>query len=263
MRNPIECIKDLIRNPLFKDQMVYTPARTYTDSAGLHQVIDDMWTADWWCDMQKKVPEGATIMPIILATDKTSLSQFQAKVLIGYLPSGKLDCFTPNERSLANYQPFHHCMSLLLQPLVAAGEDSIEMVCTDSSIRQVYPILAAYVADFPEQCLVACCKENCCPKCVVAADERGDPLDAPMRDPAVIKGILDKQKTGIFKDHLVKWCLNIVGKEEMDAWFKVMPDYAGLRHFKKGISMVKQWTGTEHKEMQCVFVGLLAGAVPR
>ncbi|KAG1828898.1 hypothetical protein DFJ58DRAFT_672071, partial [Suillus subalutaceus] len=52
MRNPVECIKDLIGNPLFKDQMVYTPARAYTDSAGLHRVIDDMWTADWWCDMQ-------------------------------------------------------------------------------------------------------------------------------------------------------------------------------------------------------------------
>ncbi|KAG2119847.1 uncharacterized protein F5147DRAFT_796049 [Suillus discolor] len=330
MRNPVECIKDLIGNPLFKDQMVYTPARAYTDSAGLHRVIDDMWTADWWCDMQKKVPEGATIAPIILATDKTSLSQFRgdktaypvylsigniakekrrqtsarATVLIGYLPSGKLDCFTPDECSLANYRLFHHCMSLLLQPLVAAGEDGVEMVCADALIRRVYPILAAYVVDFPEQCLVACCKENRCPKCVVAADERGDPLDSPMRDPAVIKGILEKRKTGhhpaefeefglrtvyapfwanlphsniflaftpdllhqlhkgIFKDHLVKWCLDIVGEEEMDTRFKAMPDYPGLRHFKKGISMVKQWTGTEHKEMQRVFVGLLAGAVP-
>ncbi|KAG2128635.1 uncharacterized protein EDB93DRAFT_1095927 [Suillus bovinus] len=52
MRNPVECIKDLIGNPLFKDQMVYTPACAYMDSAGLHRVIDDMWTADWWCDMQ-------------------------------------------------------------------------------------------------------------------------------------------------------------------------------------------------------------------
>ncbi|KAG2750205.1 hypothetical protein P692DRAFT_20873162 [Suillus brevipes Sb2] len=307
MCNPVECIKDLIGNPLFKDQMVYTPARAYTDSAGLHWVIDDMWTADWWCDMQKKVPEGATIVPIILATDKTKKrrqTSARATVMIGYLPSGKLDCFTPDERSLANYRLFHHCMSLLLQPLVAAGEDGVEMVCADALIRRVYPILATYVADFPEQCLVACCKENRCPKCVVAADERGDPLDLPMRDPAVIKGILEKRKTGhhpaefeefglctiyapfwanlphsniflaftpdllhqlhkgIFKDHLVKWCLDIVGEEEMDARFKAMPDYPGLRHFKKGISMVKQWTGTEHKEMQRVFVGLLAGAVP-
>ncbi|KAG2030688.1 hypothetical protein BDR03DRAFT_935444 [Suillus americanus] len=285
MRNPIECIKDLIGNPLFKDQMVYTPARAYTDSAGLHRVIDNMWTADWWCN-KSAYPVYLSIGNI--AKEKWRQMSAQATVLIGYLPSGKLDCFTPDEHSLASYRLFHHCMSLLLQLLVAA----------------VYLILAAYVADFPEQCLVACCKENHCPKCVVAADERGDPLELPMWDPAVIKGILEKQKTGhhpaefeefglctiyapfwanlphsniflaftpnllhqlhkgIFKDHLVKWCLDIVGEEEMDARFKVMPDYPGLRHFKKGISMVKQWTGTEHKEMQHIFVGLLAGAVP-
>ncbi|KAG1784140.1 hypothetical protein EV702DRAFT_1176071 [Suillus placidus] len=302
MRNPVECIKDLIGNPLFKDHMVYTPACAYMDSAGLHRVIDDMWTADWWCDMQKQLPEGATIAPIILASDKTSYPVYlsigniakekqrqmsaQATVLIGYLPAGKLDCFTPDERSLAGYQLFHHCMSLLLQPLVAAGEDGVEMVCADSLIRRVYPILAMYVADFPEQCLVAC----------FAADERGDPLTSPMQEPALIKEILEKRKTGhhpaefdeyglctvyapfwanlphsdiflaftpdllhqlhkgIFKDHLVKWCIDIVGKEEMDAQFKAMPDYAGLQHFKKGISMVKQWTGTEHKEMHPVLV---------
>lgn len=226
-------------------------------------------------------------------------------VLISYLPSGKLDCFTPDERSLVGYRLFHHCMSLLLQPLVAAGEDSVEMVCADSLIHRVYPILAAYVADFPEQCLVACCKENRCPKCVVAADERGNPLTLLMQEPALIKEILEKRKTshhpaefegfglytvyalfwaefphsdiflaftpdllhqlhkGVFKDHLVKWCLDIVGKEEMDARFKAMPDYPGLQHFKKGVSMVKQWTGTEHKEMQRVFLGLLAGTIPR
>ena len=33
---------------------------------------------------------------------------------------------------------------------------------------------------------------------------------------------------------------------------------AGLCHFKKGISVVSQWTGTEHKEMEKVFVGLLS-----
>lgn len=96
MHIPVECIKDLIGNPLFKDQMVYTPAHAYMDSAGLHRVIDNMWTADWWCDMQvstaskktskmtstdcvvqKQLPEGATIAPIILASDKTCLSQFR------------------------------------------------------------------------------------------------------------------------------------------------------------------------------------------
>jgi hypothetical protein len=40
-----------------------------------------------------------------------------------------------------------------------------------------------------------------------------------------------------------------------------MPGYPGLRHFKNGISFVSQWTGHEHKEMQRIFVSLLAGAV--
>ncbi|KAG1801206.1 uncharacterized protein BJ212DRAFT_1450096 [Suillus subaureus] len=281
MCNPVKYIKDMIGNPLFKDHM-------------------------------KELPKGVTIAPIILASDKTCLLQFhgdksawpvylsignitkekrqqvsaQATVLIGYLPAGKLDCFTSDAHSLA-------------------GQDGIEMVCADSLIHRVYLILAAYVADFPEQCLVACCKENWCPKCLVMEDKRGDPLSSLMWDPQLIKEVLEKWKNGqhpaefeeyglctvynpfwadlphtdifltfmpdllhqlhkgIFKDHLVKWCLDIIGEEELDAQFKVMPHYPGLWHFKKGISMVKQWTGTEHKEMQCVFLGILAGAVPR
>ncbi|KAG2359927.1 hypothetical protein BDR07DRAFT_1291080, partial [Suillus spraguei] len=46
MRDPIKCIKDLIENPLFCNHMAYAPVQAYTDPAGLHRVIDDMWTAD-------------------------------------------------------------------------------------------------------------------------------------------------------------------------------------------------------------------------
>ncbi|KAG1850413.1 hypothetical protein F4604DRAFT_1934415 [Suillus subluteus] len=40
-----------------------------------------------------------------------------------------------------------------------------------------------------------------------------------------------------------------------------MSNYPGLCHFSQGISLVSQWTGTEHQEMQRVFMGVLAGAV--
>ncbi|KAI6038236.1 hypothetical protein EDC04DRAFT_2868480 [Pisolithus marmoratus] len=72
--------------------------------------------------------------------------------------------------------------------------------------------------------------------------------------------ILHQLHKGIFYNHLVQWCVSIVSEKEVDACFQAMTQYPALCHFKKGISLVSQWTGTEHKEMQRVF-GLLASAV--
>ena len=226
-----------------------------------------------------------------------------ATILLGYLPVAKLECYKESTRSLASYHLFHYCMSKILFPIVNGGKEDIEMTCTDGFVHCIFPILAAYVANFPEQCLVACCMENQCLRCVVSPNDRGSPIESPLHNiESTLKMLQQHQKgfnppefethgvwpvyqpfwhnlphcdifscftpdilhqlhKGIFKDHLMSWCTSLIGKTQLDVRFKAMSNFPGLWHFKNGISSVTQWTGTEHKEMEKVFIGVMAGAV--
>ncbi|KAJ3817968.1 hypothetical protein F5880DRAFT_1492123 [Lentinula raphanica] len=334
-RDPVECIKELMEDPRFKDSMRYIPEKMFTNDTMKVRAYDEMWTGDWWWATQKLIPKGGTVAPLILASDKTQLSSFsgdkeawpvyltlgniagsvrrkpseQASVLIGYIPVSKLECFTPKKRAVEGYRLFHDCMRMLLELLVEAGNPSkggIEMLCSDGRTRIVYPILAAYVADYPEQCLVAGCGERKCPKCTVDSKHLGDPLHSVLCDPysaleafanaangdstlaetlglrdvnpfwkdlplcnifhCFTPDILHQLHKGVFKDHLVKWSTKAVhpkkGEKEIDARFQSMPRHNTLRHFKKGISLVSQWTGNEYKNMEKVFLGVVSGAAP-
>jgi hypothetical protein len=193
-------------------------------------------------------------------------------------------------------------MATILEPLISASTTGVEMTCADGNVRHILPILAAYVGDHPEQCLVANCKQNFCPKCLVTPSQRGDNIisDARNQDQtirilgqkeeggrpkalqlegiatvlhpfwehlphcnifsAITPNILHQLHNGVFKNHLLKWCAEFIGIKELDERYQCMTQQPGLRHFKGGISTVSQWTGHEVKEMERVFMGVLAGA---
>lgn len=224
--------------------------------------------------------------------------------MLGYLPTTSLDHLFGKEenRRHTEWQLYHDCMRHMLRPLVDAGKSGVDILCCDGRTRKVFPILAAYIADYPEQCLVACTKGRRCPKCLAGANKLGENEDFDARDQHRTTQILERKAAGkftsafdneglrpvfnpfwtdlphcdifscftpdilhqlhkgVFKEHLLNWITQLVGADEIDERYKCMPSYPALRDFDKGISILSQCTGVEFKQMQRVFVGLLASS---
>ncbi|CCO36287.1 hypothetical protein BN14_10419 [Rhizoctonia solani AG-1 IB] len=337
MRDILEVVKELLGNIAYGKQLVFVPQKIYLDGTGGQRKIDEMWTADWWNEIQAKLPPGATVIPIIISSDATQLTNFSggksawpvyitignipkniraqvssySTLLLAYLPVAKFDCFKPKDRGNEKAKLFHESMRTILEPLEKAGKEGVEIECGDGFVRWCFPILAAYIADNPEQTLIAGCRRNRCYRCTVARDERGElPPDLPSpRNPGhtadaleaqalnhtntlfVTEGlkpygkpfwadlphtniftcltpdILHQLHKGVFKEHLMNWCIKLVTRSHgsaapIDDRFKLMPRHTQLRHFISGVTKLKQSTANKHRQMQKVFIGVMHGLVP-
>ncbi|KAH7097851.1 hypothetical protein BKA62DRAFT_674734 [Auriculariales sp. MPI-PUGE-AT-0066] len=193
-RNALDLVRDLISDPTFDGQLLFRPTHRYTSSAKRSRKYSEWNTGDWAWEVQAKLPRGATTIPIILATDKTELTSFTGKQscypvymtianipkhlrrqpstrawrLLAYLPTGKL---------------FHQCMTMICQPLFEPAKHGEELVDAQGVVRTCHTILAAYAADYPEQCLVTCVRYGqACPICDTLLpdfdkDEKGEMHD--------------------------------------------------------------------------------------
>lgn len=73
-RNIMHVLQFLLGHEPFADNLSYSPIRLYSDDEKTVRVYNEMHTADWWWDTQKCLPPDATVIPIILASDKTTLT---------------------------------------------------------------------------------------------------------------------------------------------------------------------------------------------
>jgi Plavaka transposase len=88
--------------------------------------------------------------------------------------------------------------------------------------------------------------------------------DWPLSDPSVFltPEPLHHWHKG-FWDHDAKWCIHGVGSREIDFRFAILHPHTGFRHFKEGISSLKQVTGREHRDVQRYIVAVIIDAVPQ
>ncbi|KAF5388369.1 hypothetical protein D9615_000743 [Tricholomella constricta] len=221
-RDILECIRALYGDPEHAQYLCIAPERHYADADKTLRLYHELNTGRWWWSTQKVLEQtrpGATIIPIIISSDKTQITLFrnksaypvyltignlpksirrkpsrQGQILLAYLPTSRLlhiSVKAARRRTLANL--FHACMSRILQPLKDAGIYGIEMMSGDGIWRRCHPILAVYIGDYPEQCLVTGAYTGDCPGCDCAHDELGEyPCEAFIRDMDAVFAALDQ-----------------------------------------------------------------------
>ncbi|KAG9124608.1 hypothetical protein FRC07_010971 [Ceratobasidium sp. 392] len=199
LRDVIGVLRELIGNPRFKKHMCYTPERHWMADDRQKRVYGEMWTGDWGWKMQELLKDAqATIAPLIVASDKTLLSiiggdqqaypvyltigniskkvrrkaRKHTTILIAYLPVEDFKDFDDAQREQLKGELMHRMMELVLELLKKAGKEGVEMYRADGRLRRVYPLLAAYVANYPKQTLMACTSQGRCPICKVTYQRR-------------------------------------------------------------------------------------------
>ncbi|KAG6808411.1 hypothetical protein H0H92_004236 [Tricholoma furcatifolium] len=201
-RDVMACIQALLGDPDFAAYLVIVPERHYVDEEKTLRMYHDMHTGKWWWSTQEALERdkpGATIVPIIISTDKTQLTLFRNKsaypiyltignipkeirrkpsnrayVLLGYLPTTRLENEpnkTSRRRKLANL--YHACLRKILRPLEAAGVDGVFMETGHGVTHRFHPILACIVTDYPEQLLTTCVPYGDCPTCPTKKKDLG------------------------------------------------------------------------------------------
>ena len=222
-RDPLEAVRALWGDPSLAEHLVYRPSKMFSDEMKTKRTYSEMWTGKWWWAMQSRLKsENATIAPVIIATDKTQLTQFsgsrsaypvyltlgniprhirrrpsqQACILIAYLPVDKIAKLnmTKREHSARYARLFHESMRFLLAPVAQASKSGVEMAGGDGAVRRVHPIVSCYVADYPEQCLVGCSKYGTCPKCQCSNDCLSDMDVKPKRTQTWTMTVIDTAK---------------------------------------------------------------------
>ncbi|KAG1871596.1 hypothetical protein F4604DRAFT_1881075 [Suillus subluteus] len=306
--NPQLLVHNIISNLDFKDEFDYAPVQEYSVSDGAHQFHDFM-SGNWcWKQADLIVQDPDTIgsirqsvatghnqyWPVYMSIGNIHNNVWRAHhnnvILLGFLAIPKTD----NEATKdAHFQKFccqllHSSLAKMLETLKPGMTKPKVVCCPDGHFRRAVYGLGPYIADYPEQALLACIVQNWCPKCTTPTDNLYEgTYGRRSRDHTEVLveefelGVLWDEYglvgdivliKGAFKDHLVKWVHDYIEAQyteanvnrildDIDRHITLAPVFAGLRQFPEGRGF-KQWTGDDSKALMKVYIPAIKGHVP-
>ncbi|KAF8247204.1 hypothetical protein K440DRAFT_551858 [Wilcoxina mikolae CBS 423.85] len=134
---------------------------------------------------QESLPDGSTVVPVILGSDKTMLSTLSGNmsawpvyfrignllklnglILIGLLPR------CPNSPKIHTIKiAYQESMATMLRPLEELMKSGIKVLCADGRTCHIYPWIASFLAGYPEQCNITGVKYGWYPHCEIDPDD--------------------------------------------------------------------------------------------
>ncbi|KAG1845377.1 hypothetical protein C8R48DRAFT_617186 [Suillus tomentosus] len=283
-RDGLSVVEDLFANPIFANNMTYDP---HVVVDGNEREYSEYFTARQASEIQVKfydqLPKGATIVPIIIASDKTpvtrhtgglemhpifvSIANIQSDVrmratshawrCVGFMPIPKFVDVHADYQTILSQRLFHKCMDIIFADAKVAAMSGKFIPDPCGHVRHCFTPLAAYTADLPEQQAIASKARS------LSGVHQPFWRNWRFADPArFLAGEVLHTCHKFFFDHPFKWSKELVGKDELDARFKSHHKRVGTRHFSSGVCQMKQMTGREHRDLQCTLVPSIAGVVP-
>ncbi|KAF8803207.1 hypothetical protein BYT27DRAFT_7226079 [Phlegmacium glaucopus] len=194
-RDPHIVLHQQLENPDFDGKIHYTPSQE-TDVNG-ERHWQDLMSANWaWkqADIIAEDPDthGAMFVPVVLGSDKTTVSiatgqteyyplyaslgnvsnsirhaHKNAVTIIGFLAIPKMDQEYADNNHFQKFrrQLFHSSLAAILEPLKPGMSKPEVVLCPDGHYRRAIYAIGPYIADYPEQVLLACVVQDWCPRC--------------------------------------------------------------------------------------------------
>ncbi|KAI6130294.1 hypothetical protein EDD16DRAFT_1689659 [Pisolithus croceorrhizus] len=174
----LEVVRDIFGNPFFSEHMMYDPYYIYECT---EREYGEWMSGDEAHRIQNELPDGATIVPIILASDKAPVTRMSgdhemhplfltianinsevrmkakahAWACVAYTPIPEF-LTHPDFHSILEARVWHRCMDIVCANLKVASHRGVFMADPHNNARYCFTPLAAYTADLPEQLMIAC-----------------------------------------------------------------------------------------------------------
>lgn len=233
-RDPLECIQAILHSPLVKDFIQFTPFRVFESAAKAMRVYTEWLSGNTAWSMQvssnfplisvsdidinqDQLPDGATILGVILSSDKTNLTSmtggrvahpllislanlvmdFRAKAtnhafqLLALLPVPKFIHKDRKTRGVLENRLIHECLDFILKPLKKAAEIGIMLSDPVGSLHYAYTPLAAYIADVAEAVVLSGVAGKTSHVTMAAYKQFGDPFQHEPRTASTTLAQLD------------------------------------------------------------------------